>query len=73
MALLHRWQGRSDAPSGLDGASAVVEFEVVLVSFDREGHWQNLSWEERWLLAARLKDKGNALFKDKKYGYAANK
>lgn len=66
-------QGRSeDAPPGLD-PSAAVEFQVLLVSFEREGYWQNLSWEERWALADRLKDKGNALFKEKKYAYASNR
>lgn len=50
-----------------------VEFEVLLVSFDREGYWQNMEWTDRWALADRLKDKGNALFKAKKYKFASNK
>jgi len=50
-----------------------VEFEVELVSFEREGYWQHLSWQERWALADRLKDKGNALIKDKKYRFATNR
>ncbi|KAF6261061.1 hypothetical protein COO60DRAFT_1637104 [Scenedesmus sp. NREL 46B-D3] len=63
---------RADAPSGLD-VSAPVEFEVLLLGFEREGYWQNLSWQQRWALAERLKAKGNALFKDKKYAYASNR
>jgi hypothetical protein len=46
---------------------------VQLVSFDREGYWQNLEWEQRWALAERLKEKGNALYKAKKYKFATNK
>jgi hypothetical protein len=65
-------QNRSDAPAGLD-ASAPVEFQVLLLGFEREGYWQNLSWQQRWALAERLKAKGNALFKDKKYAYASNR
>jgi len=65
-------QGRSDAPAGLSGFSQ-VEFEVLLLDFEREGYWQNMTWQERWQLAQRLKEKGNALFRDKKYAYATNK
>lgn len=43
------------------------------MSFEREGYWQHLSWQERWALADRLKDKGNALIKDKKYRFATNR
>lgn len=50
-----------------------VEFEVLLVSFDREGYWQNMEWGDRWALADRLKEKGNSLFKAKKYKFANNK
>jgi hypothetical protein len=65
-------QSRSDAPAGLD-ASAPVEFQVLLLGFEREGYWQNLSWQQRWALADRLKAKGNTLFKDNKYAYASNR
>jgi hypothetical protein len=33
------YEGRTDLPPGLEGAQA-VEWEVVLVDFDKEGHWQ---------------------------------
>lgn len=65
-------QGRPDAPPGLD-ASAPAEFQVLLLGFEREGYWQNLSWGQRWALAERLKAKGNALFKEKKFAYASNR
>lgn len=59
-------------PAGISVGDG-VEFEVLLVSFDREGYWQNMEWTDRWALADRLKDKGNALFKAKKYKFASNK
>lgn len=59
-------------PEGI-GVGDRVEFEVALVSFDREGYWQNMEWGARWALAERLKEKGNALFKAKKYKFATNK
>lgn len=68
----YAYQGRHDAPPGLD-ASAPVEFQVLLLGFEREGYWQNLSWGQRWALAERLKAKGNALFKEKKFAYASNR
>ncbi|WIA13375.1 hypothetical protein OEZ85_006955 [Tetradesmus obliquus] len=68
----YAYQGRPDAPPGLD-ASAPVEFQVLLLGFEREGYWQNLSWGQRWALAERLKAKGNALFKEKKFAYASNR
>ena len=43
------------------------------MSFEREGYWQHMEWEQRWALADRLKDKGNALFKAKHYQFATNK
>ncbi|GAX74288.1 hypothetical protein CEUSTIGMA_g1737.t1 [Chlamydomonas eustigma] len=61
--------GRDDVPQGMV-ADDVAEFEVELVSFDRDGHWQTLSMEERFILAEKLKAKGNDLFRAKKYGYA---
>uniref|UniRef100_A0A383VCY1 peptidylprolyl isomerase n=1 Tax=Tetradesmus obliquus TaxID=3088 RepID=A0A383VCY1_TETOB len=68
----YAYQGRHDAPPGLE-ASAPVEFQVLLLGFEREGYWQNLSWGQRWALAERLKAKGNALFKEKKFAYASNR
>lgn len=63
-----------DPPAGVAvTGSEPVEFEVLLVSFDREGYWQNMEWVDRWALADRLKDKGNTLFKAKKYKFANNK
>uniref|UniRef100_A0A699ZY82 Peptidylprolyl isomerase n=1 Tax=Haematococcus lacustris TaxID=44745 RepID=A0A699ZY82_HAELA len=35
----YAYAGRADCPPGLDPA-APVEFEVELVDFEREGHWQ---------------------------------
>lgn len=35
----HAFEGRDDAPQGLQGADA-VEWEVELVSYEKEGHWQ---------------------------------
>jgi hypothetical protein len=61
-----------DPPAGLS-AGEPVEFEVLLESFDREGYWQNMDWQDRWTLADRLKEKGNTLFKAKKYKFANNK
>lgn len=35
------YAGREDCPAGVgDAASTTVEFEVELVDFEREGHWQ---------------------------------
>ena len=31
---------RDDCPAGISGAQDSVEFEVELLSFDKEGHWQ---------------------------------
>jgi hypothetical protein len=50
-----------------------VEFEVQLVSFVKEGFWQNLGWEERWALAERLKAKGNQLYSQHKFDFAINR
>ncbi|GLI61315.1 hypothetical protein VaNZ11_003671 [Volvox africanus] len=61
--------GREDRPPGIPG-DATVEFEVELLDFEREGHWQNLSFEERYVLAERLKSKGNELFRKGQHKYA---
>ncbi|GBF92152.1 peptidyl-prolyl cis-trans isomerase [Raphidocelis subcapitata] len=68
----YAYQGRDDAPAGVR-PEAAVEFEVELVDFEREGHWANLSWEERWALLDRLKARGNALYKAGKHKYASNR
>eukprot|EP00879_Flechtneria_rotunda_P002973 GHRR01003190.1.p1 GENE.GHRR01003190.1~~GHRR01003190.1.p1 ORF type:complete len:634 (+),score=228.22 GHRR01003190.1:2740-4641(+) len=65
----YAYQNHPDIPPGLDPTQP-VEFQVQLISFEREGYWQNLGWAERWALAERIKEKGNALFKQKKYHYA---
>jgi hypothetical protein len=67
-------QGKSSipAPPGIDAAKG-VEFEVQLVSFLREGYWQNLEWEERWELAERIKAKGNELYQQQKHEFAVNR
>ncbi|PNW88165.1 hypothetical protein CHLRE_01g017200v5 [Chlamydomonas reinhardtii] len=65
------YAGREDCPAGVgDAASTTVEFEVELVDFEREGHWQNLSFEARYTLAERLKSKGNDLFKRGQHKFA---
>jgi hypothetical protein len=46
---------------------------VQLVSFVKEGFWQNLGWEERWALAERLKAKGNQLYSQHKFDFAINR
>ncbi len=48
-----------------------MEFEVELISFEKEGYWQTMEMPERLALSERMKAKGNALFKAKKYAYAA--
>lgn len=65
----YAYQGRTDAPAGVHPDEG-VEFEIELFSFEREGYWQNLEWEERYQLADRMKEKGNQLYRDKKYGFA---
>jgi hypothetical protein len=65
-------QGRADAPAGLRPDEA-VEFEIELIDFHREGHWQALPWPERWALLERLRARGNALYRDGKFRYAANR
>ncbi|GIM00169.1 hypothetical protein Vretimale_5329 [Volvox reticuliferus] len=60
---------REDRPPDIPG-DAMVEFEVELLDFEREGHWQNLSFEERYALAERLKSKGNELFRKGQHKYA---
>jgi hypothetical protein len=50
-----------------------VEFEVLLVGFEREGYWQHMDWAPRWALAERIKAKGNALFRDKRYAAATSR
>ena len=50
-----------------------MEFEIQLVSFLKEGYWQNLEWEERWELADRIKAKGNELYQQQKFGFAVNR
>ncbi|KAG2493708.1 hypothetical protein HYH03_008222 [Edaphochlamys debaryana] len=47
-----------------------VEWEVELLDFQREGHWQNLSFEERYEVADRLKSKGNELYKRGQHKFA---
>jgi len=69
----HPHQGRDDAPAGVRPDADAIEFEVELIDFTREGHWQNLEWGERWALLERLKGVGNALYKGGKYKYAANR
>jgi len=61
--------GRSDAPDGIDPSVAVL-FEVTLVSFDRHAHWQNMSFEERWELADKLKAKANELYRARRHEHA---
>ncbi|KAI8469652.1 MAG: hypothetical protein J3K34DRAFT_512676 [Monoraphidium minutum] len=68
----YAYQGREDAPAGVRPED-VVEFEVELVDFQREGHWHDLPWPERWALLERLKGRGNALHKAGKFRYAANR
>ncbi|KAL6761780.1 hypothetical protein V8C86DRAFT_765815 [Haematococcus lacustris] len=65
----YAYAGRADCPPGLDPA-APVEFEVELVDFEREGHWQVLSMAERFLLVERAKAKANSLVKAGRYQYA---
>eukprot|EP00798_Chlamydomonas_sp_ICE-L_P005152 gene5152-34966_t len=50
-----------------------VEWEVELVSFDKEGHWQNISMDERLVIAKKAKAKGNQLFKAGRHKYARAK
>ncbi|KIY95067.1 hypothetical protein MNEG_12894 [Monoraphidium neglectum] len=68
----YAYQGRDDAPAGVS-QDDVVEFEIELLDFHKEGHWQNLEWAERWAILERLKARGNALYKAGKWKYAANR
>lgn len=36
----YAYQGRDDTPAGVSGSDDIVEWEVELVGFDKEGHWQ---------------------------------
>ena len=65
-------QDRSDVPSGID-TTQPVEFQCILLGFEREGYWQHMSWEERWSLAENIKEKGKQLYQQKKYAYANNR
>jgi tetratricopeptide (TPR) repeat protein len=60
---------RTDCPAGIE-PSDTVEFEIELVSFDREGHWQAMEIDEKIALANKMKAKGNQLYKDGKVGFA---
>lgn len=68
-ASRHAYATRADCPPGLR-AEDDVEFEVELVSFEREGYWQSMEMDERLQLAGKMKDKGNELYKQGKYQYA---
>ena len=56
------YEGRADAPAGLAPGTRVA-FEVELASFEREPHAQALSGAERLERGGRLKEQGNALYK----------
>ncbi|KAG1666907.1 hypothetical protein FOA52_005967 [Chlamydomonas sp. UWO 241] len=60
---------RNDAPPGVDPNGHVL-FEVELVSFERQAHWQNLEMAQRFVIAERIKAKGNELFRAKKPAWA---
>ncbi|KXZ48761.1 hypothetical protein GPECTOR_25g345 [Gonium pectorale] len=71
----YAYAGRDDAPPGCGLLAErrdelTVEWEVELVDFEREGHWQNLSFEERYAVAERLKAKGNDLYRRQQYKFA---
>ncbi|MEW5297478.1 MAG: hypothetical protein WDW36_000684 [Sanguina aurantia] len=57
------------APAGV-GSSDRLEFEVELVSFQREGYWQTLEMDERLQLSERIKAKAGELYRRKQYGFA---
>ncbi|GFR52572.1 hypothetical protein Agub_g15164 [Astrephomene gubernaculifera] len=62
--------GRLPGGAAVEWQGAEVEFEVELLDFEREGHWQNLTFEERYTLAERLKAKGNELFRKQQFKHA---
>eukprot|EP00878_Enallax_costatus_P011637 GHUV01012146.1.p2 GENE.GHUV01012146.1~~GHUV01012146.1.p2 ORF type:complete len:376 (+),score=98.18 GHUV01012146.1:1445-2572(+) len=68
----YAYQDLSNTPSGINPAQP-VEFQCILLGFEREGYWQHMSWEERWSLAENIKEKGKQLYQQKKYGYASNR
>lgn len=47
---------RGDAPPGFAPGDG-VEWEIELVAFEREGHWQAMKFEERFDLVERVKAK----------------
>lgn len=61
-AWARAYEGRGDAPAGLAPGSRVV-FEVELVGFERQAHQHQLEGAQRLERCARLKEQGNALFK----------
>lgn len=56
-------------PPGITPSDA-VEFEVELVSFDKEGHWLTMPMADRFFLAENIRAKANALFRSKRYVFA---
>lgn len=58
----YAYEGRSDAPAGLETGGG-VEYELELVGFEREPNLHALSAADKLERAGRLKEQGNALFK----------
>mmetsp|Transcript_1261 Transcript_1261/g.3505 ORF Transcript_1261/g.3505 Transcript_1261/m.3505 type:complete len:651 (-) Transcript_1261:236-2188(-) len=65
----YAYSDRADAPPGFAPGDG-CEWEVELVGFDKEGHWQVMSFEERFALVERVKAKANELVRGGKHAYA---
>ncbi|KAK9805627.1 hypothetical protein WJX72_008874 [[Myrmecia] bisecta] len=71
-AAAFAYDGRPDRPEGVpDGAE--VEWELELVSFDRQSVAQSMTPDQKIALATKLKEQGNAVFKAGRHKYAKAK
>jgi len=66
------YAGRDDAPPGAAAAAgdAAVAFELLLVDFERQGHWSAMGLDERLAAGERRKAAANALVAARRFGPA---